>query len=327
MTSAVFDFATIAGALDQIDTHLGSAVSWHPSGPSQARLLEWRGKLDAEVARLRHVDGCASTDSDELNSYLSERGFAYRFRPLTPPFFGAASALTEATRWPAPGMSVPVFAAGLDYRGFILADQPADGHSLADGRTLVAMPRRIQDPGYVWLLLGDRLPDGSDGFELFEAAHAALAARATGERQRFASVTMPEVRQSGTNELEWLRGLTGDGGTTIDQAVQEAHLRIDRTGSEAAVATAASTRSAVFGFVRALIVDRPFIAFWTDDATLELPLAVARFDFDTWSRWDPDLADRENAEIEVAEEAAREAADTSGGTERHSLLRRLLVRR
>jgi hypothetical protein len=219
-----------------------------------------------------------------------------------------------------------VFAAGLDYRGFILADEPADGHGLADGRTLVAMPRLIQDPGCVWLLLGDRLPDGSDGFELFEAAHVALAARATGERQRFASVTMPEVRHSGTNELEWLRGLTGDGGITVGQAVQAAHLRIDRTGSEAAVATAARPGSAVFGFARALIVDRPFIAFWTDDSALELPLAVARFDFDAWSRWDPDLADRENAEIEAAEEAAGRAAGTSGGTGRHSLLRRFLVR-
>ncbi len=324
MASAVFDVATIVGALDQIDAHLGSPVSWHPSGPSQARLLEWRGKLAGEVAKLRHLEGCASAEAEELNRFLAERDFDFRFGPLTPPSFGAASTLRETTTWPSPGTSVPVFASGRDYRGFILAGLSVDGFGLADGWTLVAMPRRVTDPSYVWLLLGDRLPDGSDGFELFDAAHAALSARAAGERQRFASVTMPEVRLIATNELAWLRGLSGEGGAAIEQAVQEAKLRIDRTGSEAAVATTLVMRSAAFGFVRDLTVDRPFIAFWTDEASDALPLAVARFDFDTWSAWDAERADRENAELEAADATA---AGEQGDTERPSLVRRLLIRR
>ena len=327
MTSAVFDVATIVGALDQIDAHLGSAVGWHPSGRPQARLLEWRGKLAAEVARLRHLDGRASGDADELNRFMSERGFAFRFDPLTPPDFGAASTLREATSWPAPGTSVPVRAGGRDYRGFILADRSLDGHSLADGRTLVSMPRLVADTSLVWLLLGDRLPDGSDGFELFEAARAALADRSTGERLRLATVTMPEVRLSATNQLEWLRGLAGDG-AQIRQAVQEADLRIDRTGSEAVVATAIAAQSAGFyGLVRDLTVDRPFIAFWTDDAATTLPLAVGRFDYDTWSDWDSDRADKENAELVKAEEAARAAELAGKGSGRPSLVRRLLGRK
>jgi hypothetical protein len=327
MTSAVFDLATIVGALDQIDRFVGTTVEWRPEGPHQTRLFDWRAQIAAEVARLRRLDGRASTDADELNRFLAEQGFSYRFSPLTPPAFGAASTLRESTTWPGPGTSVPVFAAGRDYRGFILSGQPADGFGLANGLTVVEMPHRTTDPSTVWLLLGDRLPDGSDPFELYAAARSALAERATGERQRFASVTMPEVQLSATNQLEWLAGLRSGGEASVAQAVQEANLRIDRTGSEAAVATAAVARTTgFFGLVRDLTVDRPFVGFWTDDAAQALPLAVARFDFDSWSAWDSDRADRENAELEKADAAAREAAGENEAPRKRSWWRRFLVR-
>jgi hypothetical protein len=332
MTSAVFDVATILSALDQVDTQVGSTVSWRPGGPQQERLLGWRPRLAGDLQKIRHLDGRASSDANELNRFLAEGGFTFRFGPLAAPAFGAVSILRQATTWPEPAMSVPVFAQGRDHRGFILEGNRADGYHFEDGRTLVAMPSRFSDESYVWLLLGDELPDGSDGFELFEVAHDALARRQTGTRQRYASVTMPEVVLTATNALDWLRGLAGDGGVAIREAVQEARLRIDRAGgSEAAVASAAmAVTAAPAGLARNLVVDRPFIAFWTDDASPLLPLAVARCDFDTWSAWDSVRADEENAELAASDAAARKAAaaaDEEEAPRRRGLMGRLFGRK
>jgi hypothetical protein len=98
----------------------------------------------------------------------------------------------------------------------------------------------------------------------------------------------PEESLKSTIELGWLVGLSRTG-AVLGRALQEVHLRIDRQGSEARVATA-------IGFAEAspeepepelnIVVDAPHLAFWTDAAAPSLPLAVAYFDRDAWS--DPD---------------------------------------
>ncbi len=302
MASAVFDLATILGALDQIDGHLGSPVEWRPQNPDQIRLLEWRNRISADVRKLRRLDCCATGDADELNRFLAGRGFASRFKPLTPPEFGAVSALRRESRWPQVGTTVRVFAGGSDHRGFRL-ENTATGYALAADRTLVALPRGVMDEGTVWLLLG-QLPGGSDVFELFESLQATLVERKSAERQRYVSVTMPEVRLAATDDLPWLCGLSSDA-TAIGVTLQVADIRIDRTGREDSMPSAAAALAAPAGLVRDLVVDGPFIAFWTEDASPTVPLVGARFDLDTWSDWDSELADRENAELEAADEASR----------------------
>ena len=290
MSSTVFDLATVIGALDQIDSHLKSKSPWTPSGPVQERVLALRDRFTSSVARLRHLEGLASEDADELNRFLAERDFSYRFAPLNQAEFGAASAIREATVWPKPGQAVPIEIDGADWHGFLLKAH-ISAWPTAPG-LLVRMPSSETDQSIMWVLMADQAPDGSDPLELFEFAAAALA-KTHLTPMAYDSVTMPTESLQTTTELGWLKGL-GRSGATITSAAQEAILRIDRLGSEAKVATAMVALRGIM-VSRDLVVDRPHLVFWTDTAVPDLPLAVARFEADAWTAYDPTRAATENA--------------------------------
>jgi hypothetical protein len=292
MSSNAFDLATIIGVLDQVDSHLGGPAPWTASGPLGEQVLALRAQLAPEVARLRHLEGCASDHADELNAFLSARGFTTRFGPLASAEFGAVSTLREATVWPMIGRSVPVRIAGVDYHGFRLKSH-VFAYDAAPG-LLVRMPSGPTDESVMWVLIGDDLPDGSDPLIMFARARAALAA-ADGRPIPYDSVTMPAEALERTTPLDWLVGLRRSGGT-ITKALQEAILRVDRRGSEARVATSVMVLRGMV-MTRDLVIDQPHLVFWTDAEVPTMPLAVVRFEADAWSAYDVARATAENQEV------------------------------
>jgi len=160
MSSTVFDLATVIGAMDQIDAHLGGKAPWSSSTPTQERVLALRERFAPSVARLRHLEGLASDNADDLNRFLAEREFSYRFEPLRPAEFGAASAIREATVWPTPGRSVSVEIDGADRHGFQLKGR-IGAWPTAPG-LLVRMPSSEADESVMWVLMADQAPDDFD---------------------------------------------------------------------------------------------------------------------------------------------------------------------
>jgi hypothetical protein len=148
----------------------------------------------------------------------------------------------------------------------------------------------------MWLMAGESLPPTDSPLAMFIAAQNALVVTESAVPERYRTISLPEEHIDTTIKLDWFVGISRVGAVIAD-ARQEAHLRVDRTGSEARVATVTLVASVSFMPNQIdILVDAPHIAFWTDADVPMLPLAVARFEKDSWTLWDHERAKSENGQ-------------------------------
>jgi hypothetical protein len=297
MASSVFDLATVIGVVGQIDDFLGGPATWQAKTTQQQELIRLRAELVEQVKQLRHLEGLASNQAADLNKFLIAHNFSALFQPFDKDSeFGAVSLIQEATRWPEVGLSCPINTPSGQYHGFRLK---ARGQfcDFVDGTRLIKMPSGHNDESVMWALVAKDATLPGNPFANFLQAYRALTSFGSGRVrvQEYVSISMPEESLDTTISLDWLVGFGRTGGT-ISQAQQEAHLKVDRFGSEARVATSALVMRGMILNEHHLIIDTPHLVFWTDTTVPTIPIAVATFEFDVWTPYDAARAAAENAE-------------------------------
>jgi hypothetical protein len=239
----------------------------------------------------------ASNQAADLNTFLIAHNFGALFQPFADPSeFGAVSLIQEATRWPQVGLSYPIKTASGQYHGFRLKSR-GQFCDFIDGTRLIKMPSGANDQSVMWVLVAPDAASPANPFANFLQAYQALASfgGVHVRVQEYASISMPEESLATTMPLDWLVGLGRPGGTII-AAQQEAHLRVDRFGSEARVATSALVMRGMILNEHHLVIDTPHLVFWTDVAVQTIPIAVAAFESDVWTPYDAARAGAENTE-------------------------------
>ena len=284
MSRAGTDYGIMA-ALVAVETLVGRG-GWRPVHDRQASFLD--GVFSAgrhDLARIPEIDTLASRIADELNAFLTRRGFPASFRELGPRELGSASVLDLAGHWLHPGKPTVIEiddehvvpAASLDANA--VAVFHAGGHS----EPIARVPTVTGDA--VWMTVHPSVSDTDDLGQL--ALRVATGARPTDE---FDGLVFPMIDVSTHADLSWLVGLRiGDAQDTaleVTQARQDSRLRMNESGIRARAATVVQytlgrTRR------RPLVIDRPFL-LWIERPGLSRPLYVAWLDRECWRR-PPDL--------------------------------------
>ncbi len=286
MTSKILDLSTMAHALNELsNTQLG-ACTWVGVSESQRQFLDWYKANRDEVAKLDSLEALASFDSDELNNFLTERGFKPVFEPSYS--LGVVSVLDMLVEWIVKGANTtiytydPALGESRNFPAFEIAPEGVDVYNVH--RYEHPLVRLHTKTGHsLWLVQSD---EPHSGLRLNEIARDYLSRDYPVSTEWTAGVRVPMLEMDLEVELDWMTGLSAavhdvGGEFTIDRAVQQFKLRANDVGARVKVATSFAFESMSYK-PEPYVFDRPFIGFFTQPGHDKLPLAAFWADTDSW---------------------------------------------
>lgn len=99
MATRALDVVTILYALETLGKELQTTV-WKPSNLTPIDVFKWLATFKGQLARIRGLDAKASRFYEELNAFLTQRGFSPMIQPFNPrDSLGVVSILDKLVRW------------------------------------------------------------------------------------------------------------------------------------------------------------------------------------------------------------------------------------
>lgn len=276
---------TIGGCLRASEQFLGPNRVWFAANEVQSDYL------GHHFHRTRNIDldvleFTASTQADELMSWLAQRSFNININPFAPGEFGAASVLDVLLKW-LEGMAKCAEVRGRDgrlYAGVKLGVpiEYFESINAQDSQGAVVAKILTQDPRTcVYMTMLDRAPEGE--FGLLKKARE-LKANMRRAQDGFAKLIFPMIHLEEQRTLSWLIGMSTLNERTglpmhIGDAIQVNRLRMNEEGVRAQSAAVIVVR--LFSAERNHVIDAPFL-FWIERDGVEEPFFSAWLDFDAW---------------------------------------------
>src|SRR3989337_4119247 len=286
MSTQAFDAVTIFKCLAQLEAQfLGENREWEPQNDEQERLFTLYQQMKDYLAQIRGLKAKGSKFYTELNDFLVEEGFSPMFQPFNPEdSVGVATVLDKMVEWFVEAELVNITAQnGREYPGFEIPKQGVSIYTTNYG-TLAELYTKSEDT--VWLLLPTANQPDLLGFNLFETAVKVMSEEGS-INHHFSGIQIPKVDLDVTPDLNFLLRArtfdTNDVPWRVTQAFQRFKFRMNENGARAKVTTGiAVTMEAFFAKPDPLILDRPFLGWFTQKGLELLPMAVFWADYDSW---------------------------------------------
>lgn len=275
MASKALDLVSIGHALAVFD----DVAEWDGLSFEQQEFLRWLKTRRDELYDVVGLDGLASTDSDELNAFLTSRGFGDRFGRFDG--VGVVSVLDMLIEWAVPGRVTTV--GEEEFPAFRLEAECVDVYETVSCPHPTVRVRTASGDN-LWL---HKSAQPASGLEMNQLAQGIMDERRTVSVPWKAGVVVPTLRMDVEADLAWILGLyTRDPAGRrrfVKQAFQQFRLQADNEGAHAQIATGAEIVAvgACGPTPKPYLFDEPFLGWFTQpDSTL--PLAVFWADTDSW---------------------------------------------
>jgi hypothetical protein len=282
MPTTALDIATVLEALRALedDVFQGASTLWTPKSANadlQVRLLKLREQLRQEIKAVPGMASKVSTDHNELNRFLEQRGSDLRLDPFDG--YGVASLIKLAGKW---SRASAAKLTGQDDKRYpavhIKQDVTVYEHPYVE-----ALVRVSTESGFtMWACPVEPLGPLSDDLALFEAGLALLDRSIRPTVTRYECVILPMLDIDLKPSLDWCLGMATNG-YFISQALQALRVQLNEFGFSAKADTALAMERVIIGFggSQSYILNQPFLGFWTYGDS-RLPLCPFRANTDTW---------------------------------------------
>lgn len=284
MATKAVDIVTIFHALNVLENNfLGKDRVWKTDNDFQWRVFELYTSHKEKLGKLKGLKALASKDWRELNRFLVKNQFDPMFEPFVG--IGAASILDMVVEWLKKASTCQIYANQREYPGFEI---PKGGHivydpSGTDFRWVAALATK--SGGALWLALPEKQPE--DELALINMAFSAMSGILR-PRNDISTVQIPEIDFDIKPDLQKICGAeTYDQKGKywfISQAKQQFKLRMNKEGAHVKVATAIAMERGISFGPHPLIINRPFMGWFTQPGAPSLPLAIFYVDYDCWKK-------------------------------------------
>jgi hypothetical protein len=281
LATQVLDFSTIADCLRGLEDETGP-LTWHPSNDEQRQFFGWMTEHADQIKQLSNLTAKAARDYSVLNQFMVEHGFD----PLFSPFdgVGVASILDMLVKWLYEGVVQTVFRAN--------THEPYPGFALRRGTVQVHFARffvypvaqvKTQSGHHLWVTASEEPKSGIDlamTVQKLAEAPKHSASLFTG------GLRMPMLDIDTQGDLSWLLAACGIDSEQkpwfITQAFQQFKLRLNQIGARVKVGTGVAMERGARTSDADMVLNRPFIGYFTQPGLDGLPLAAFYADTDSW---------------------------------------------
>ncbi len=247
--------------------------AWKGTNSLQKEFVRDYIGLGKEASKLPKsmLEAVASDDETVINKFLKSHGLSMQLQKFAPGDFGAAAVLTIEGKWSgfktklkdAEKNEYPAVALG----GVEFYQVP--GHS----EPVVRIYKSTEFSVYVTPWDGD-----DEGFNAIKmATKLTPTAKTSRHPKRYTQLVMPMVDMDRTVELEWLKGMNGNG-FRVTQALAQTKLKLDENGFSVKEGFAfGASRSIPLSYT----LDKPFL-LWVQVDGLSYPVFAVKVDAKYW---------------------------------------------
>ncbi|MBI2633082.1 MAG: hypothetical protein HYW78_01690 [Parcubacteria group bacterium] len=274
----------IVGAVKGADAILGADRNWEAVNATQKEFLEKffaTGKDD--VKNIKELETIASWSNEEINKFLSDRGFSIQLEKFSPREFGVATVLNVLVEWARKG-AVTTIRPDLfhTYPGVRIPSEGAEffqayGHS----EPIALLTTKSGDRVYLTIAGGPP----PEPFSMVDYVQQLSKSKQMlyGD---FDGVVFPMVHLDQRVDINWLKGMetfTKSGNLYyISQAVQQTIVKMNEIGARAKSAVAIGVRSISISLPKPdYIINKPFL-MWIERDGLSKPLFVGYITKEDW---------------------------------------------
>jgi len=313
MSSRAFDIATILFALKRLESNL-DIKEWQASEHDQAKIFNWLKQHGGILDSITGLTALASADFQELNRFLTDRGFSPVFKPFhTARDLGVVAIIDKMIKWlngPAKKTVIHARDGKLELPGFELPGEgvniyQVDGDGYRDSYLLELLTKSRDT---LWLFVHPNLKISQLGLvdlsidvmskprQIASVAGREIPGFGALTKPAFSGAEVPMVDFDVNPSLDFLLGAMA---TTkkndpyqVKQACQQFKMRMDRHGARVKAATSMGMMltCCIDATPPPFIVDRPFYGWWMQDG-IKLPMAAFFVDYDSMKRPDGNLTD------------------------------------
>ena len=282
-TTVIYPIVT---ALVKAEELIGPGRSWRATNQAQERFLkESFEPCRKESGSIAEIESIASFRAEEINRFLSKRGFKIQLRPFAQNTqwkeFGVASVLDLLVKWLKPGKATTLKTS--DGQSYAAARQDTEVSSFyrAAGHDYPIAQLKTTSSDLVFLT---RLDHAAADFELLHYTRRLVDS--IEPINDYSGVVFPMVDLKQEVDVSWLIDLESSSASgqpvKITQALQETHLALNEKGARAKSAFAATIVQAAYRTPRPdLIIDGPFL-IWFERPGLSEPLFVGHITKEDW---------------------------------------------
>jgi hypothetical protein len=291
MTTHALDIASLLHAMRELAEKVGDNADWHSVNADTGYVIEMLRTYGQVIAGSQSIKALASADWEALNRFLVSNNFRPAIKQFDPgEGIGVVSILDKLLKWKSgPARKTTISTIAGSKPGFILPSSDVAVYR-ATGFLgfLIRIPTRSADT--LWIYLPDKNEayiSVLDRLHLVELTFALSAADHFAERGKFTGVTIPMLEFSLEPDISFMLGaeLRSDSEVlVITQAGQQFKLRMDETGARVKTESHLVTERGIVRSDKPLVVDRPFIGWFTEEGAGNLPMASFFADFDSWKQ-------------------------------------------
>lgn len=266
---------SIVDAVRLVDKVLGDNRQWRTVNDAQRLFLErYFERFRAITATISDISSIASSEAEEINKFLADRGFTIQLRKFSQYEFGIASILDLLVEWSIAGKQVPIRTS--DRREFpgVELSKHCCSFGRAQGHSNVIARLETKSTDMVYLTMMDQPESGADLIEIGNDLIKRM--RWTSE---FEGMIFPMVNLRQTVDISWLLEMETDAQDGVpwyvSQAAQENRLRMNEIGAHAQSATAIAVKMRGIEVPKPkLVIDKPFLVVFVRPG-IDIPLFAA----------------------------------------------------
>lgn len=234
--------------------------------------------LGSEVTKLpaSMLEAVASSDEKVINNFLQKHGLTIKVPKFGRGDFGAASVLSVEGKWAGKAVKLK----DSDKKEYDGVELKAVQFFNIPGNTEPVVRIYNSDEFKVFVASWDGKDEGFN--TLKQARDLTPTSSDKPDRKTYNELTMPMIDMDRTTDLEWLKGMTGGGGT-ITTALAQTKVKLDEHGFSV-------KEGFVFGVTRepqpapkVYVLNKPFI-LWVQIDGLTHPFFAVKVDTKYWNR-------------------------------------------
>jgi hypothetical protein len=298
MATVAFDLTTILHAMQKMAQGMGHEAEWSPLIPDQDYIIKLLEERWIDLGEIGDLVALCSEHYAKLNAFLTEHGFEPTVSAFDPSEgLGVVSILDKTVNWASgPGIKVDIFTEDGPKPGFELPARDVTVFTTGGPGHLLRIATKEADTLWIYVpWKGNSSHNDLSGLDLFILASEIMSGLGLyPEAGAFAGAHVPMVDFSVQPDLSFLLGMIVSNhmrSLAVLEAGQQFKLRMNEEGARVKVATNMSAFETCIREPERFIVDTPFFLWFTHEGFEDLPLAVARVDFDSMKKPEGSLSE------------------------------------
>lgn len=279
----------LVGCLLKASEYKNISENWQPINQAQEnfkRHLELKNQLS--LLSTDEFDSTASTNEDEINEWLAEKGFTLKCPPITKDGFATASVAKFLVEWLNEASKTKSKAQNGEKYDYAYFTQLGGKLINLQNRKwdMAKIPTKDENT-QVFLAMSDDIDDVDDEDLLTLAQNLQIAFRNT-LHEEYENVNVPMLNLDLQVSQDWITGMKS-GAWCVEKCLQQFILKFNEKGAVAkSAASMIVGRGCVMPTKQPLTFNKPFILWFSRDG-VTYPLFLSVCGYDCWA--EPDNLD------------------------------------